>query len=203
MYNDLDELERLRFEEPYVVEEVEPQKKSSIFRKKKNVEEVKEDETEKDEHMINLKIRVFIDKIEREENIQISILNLQENNLFKVGAYALCMAIFFLVIVCIEHWVHLSWYISVRDIAITDLKSVGALFFFPLVGVLFIGMLICMAKIILLLKRSYIVEDPHDCSSKEYTAVLKICKKKIDEYNDEIERLQIKAYDKKDNRRKT
>ena len=32
MYNDLDELERLRFEEPYVVEEVEPQKKSSIFR---------------------------------------------------------------------------------------------------------------------------------------------------------------------------
>lgn len=200
MYNELDDIESMRFEEPYVVETVESEHKLSLFKKKKKNENNDYiDKTEVDEHMIYTKIRVYEDKIVREENIQNSILNLQINNLYKVGAYALCMTVFFLIIICIEHFVHLSLYISIKDIAVMDLKSVGALFFWPLVMVLFIGMIICVAKIILLLKRSYIVEDPHDYTYKEYDKVLKFCKKKIDEYGDEIERLHVKAYDVKNN----
>ncbi len=200
MYNELDDIESMRFEEPYVVEKVESEHKLSLFKKKKKNENNDYiDKTEVDEHMIYTKIRVYEDKIVREENIQNSILNLQINNLYKVGAYALCMTVFFLIIICIEHFVHLSLYISIKDIAVMDLKSVGALFFWPLVMVLFIGMIICVAKIILLLKRSYIVEDPHDYTYKEYDKVLKFCKKKIDEYSDEIERLHVKAYDVKNN----
>lgn len=197
MYNGLDELEPLRFDEPYVVEEIEEDKSFSIFKKKdKKVEnDEKYSETELDEHMINMKIRLLVDKIEKEEKIQINILNLQEKNLYRVGTYALCMVVFFLCILGIEHWVHLSWYISLKDISITDLKSVGSLFFWPLTIALFIGMIMCMIKIILLLKRSYIVDDPHDCNTKEYDIVLKTCKKNIDGYNEEIERLKIKAYD--------
>ena len=200
MYIGLDEIDTIKFEEPYVVETVEPEHKFSLFKKK---DEKKDsdyvDETEIDEHMIYTKIRVYEDKSEREENIQNSILNLQINNLYKVGAYALCMTIFFLIILCIEHYIHLSLYISIKDIMVTDLKSVGALFFWPLVMILFIAMIICVVKIILLLKRSYIVEDPHDYTYKEYDKVLKYCKKKIDEYYDEIERLRVKAYDVKNN----
>lgn len=200
MYIGLDELDPIKIEDPYIVETVETEHKFSLFKKKeKNLSGEKYDETEVDEYMINTKIRVLMDKIEREENIQISILNLQVNNLYRVGAYALCMTIFFLIILCIENYVHLSWYISIKDIVINDLKSVGALFFWPLVIILFIGMIICVAKIILLLKRSYIVEDPHDYTYKEYDKVLKYCKKKIDEYSDEIERLRVKAYDVKHN----
>lgn len=194
-----DELEPIMFDEPYVVETVEPERNFSLFKKKLNQKSDYVDETEVDEYMIHTKIRVLEDKIEREENIQIRIINLQENNLYRVGAYALCMTIFFLIILCIENYVHLSWYISIKDIYVTDLKSVGALFFWPLVLILFIGMIICVVKIILLLKRSYIVEDPHDYTYKEYDRVLKYCKKKIDEYNDEIERLRVKAYDVKNN----
>ena len=197
MYNGLDELNPLRFEEPYVVEEIEEDDNFFVFKKKDK--KVKNDEkyceTELDEHMINMKIRLLVDKIEKEEKIQVSILNLQEKNLYKVGAYALCMVIFFLGILCIEHWVHISWYISLKDISVTDLKSVGSLFFWPLTIMLFIGIIICMIKIILLLKRSYIVDDPHDCCPKEYDIVLKVCKKRIDGYNEEIERLKIIAYD--------
>lgn len=200
MYIGLDEIDPIKFEEPYVVETVEPEHKFSLFKKK---DEKKDsdyvDETEIDEHMIYIKIRVLQDKIEREENIQNSILNLQINNLYRVGAYALCMTIFFLIILCIEHCIHLSLYISIKDIMVTDLKSVGALFFWPLVMILFIAMIICVVKIILLLKRSYIVEDPHDYTYKEYDKVLKYCKKRIDEYYDEIERLRVKAYDVKNN----
>lgn len=200
MYDELDEIDSRKFEEPYVVEKVESEHKFSLFKKKgKNKDSDYIDKTELDEHMIYTKIKVYEDKIEREENIQNSILNLQINNLYKVGAYALCMTAFFLIILCIEHYVHLSLYISIKDIAVTDLKSVGALFFWPLVMILFVGMLICVAKIILLLKRSYIIEDPHDYTYKEYDKVLKYCKKKIDEYSDEIERLRVKAYDVKHN----
>ena len=69
MYNGLDELNPLRFEEPYVVEEIEEDDNFFVFKKKDK--KVKNDEkyceTELDEHMINMKIRLLVDKIEKEE----------------------------------------------------------------------------------------------------------------------------------------
>ena len=102
------------------------------------------------------------------------------------------LAALFSSIVNIERYAHLTSYTSANDISITDLKSVGALFFMPLAGGIILLMLVCIVYLIILCKRSCIPKDPHDNVSKRHETILRICNERIAEYRDEINRLQMK-----------
>lgn len=160
------------------------------FLKKVIVEEV--DEEEESDRMLDLKIRILNDKIEEERNYQIKIVNYQENNIYKAIGGFLCNAIFCLIIFIIEQYAHITQYVLLKNISLTDLRSVGSLFFIPIVLVLIVAIIICTGWQILLIKRTFVIEDPHDHINKDYETVLKRSRERIMGYERKIEELQRK-----------
>lgn len=142
--------------------------------------------------MIHLKIRVLNDRIEEEQLCQTKIVNYQEDNAYKIVATFLCTVIMCLIIFIIEQYAHVTMYFDIDNVNITDLKSVGALFFFPLILILVVGIIVATGWEILLLKRIYVIEDPHDHVRRSYDAVLKRSKARIKTYEERILELRTK-----------
>lgn len=177
--------------EPYKVELFNHQVQVPFLRKIV-IEDELENMEENNPRLIHLKIRVLNDRIEEEKTKQINIVNYQENNIYKVIASFLCSVIMCLIIVIIEQFIHITWYLTLEDISIMDLKSVGAVFFFPLVLVLICAIIFNTGWSILLLKRTYVIEDPHDHVRKSYETVLKRSRERVEGYERKRDELRAK-----------
>jgi len=126
------------------------------------------------------------------ESIKTLMLNSQKNNLHRIGSYTAFVIIFSLIIVLIEKTVNISSFTRMQDINIFDMRSVGALFVYPTLGLLLIGIVVSLAWIIVLLKRCVVTEDPHDRVQRRREYIIKKCDDRIKKYQDEIYRLQMK-----------
>lgn len=189
-----DELDNIEYEEVYVVESIDSKRKLFSFGREKDKKaiDVLKQELENSDYAMEMKIKIYNEMIEKEELYKKIVINAQKKCIYKIGALVFILAALFSSIVNIERYAHLTSYTSANDISITDLKSVGALFFMPLAGGIILLMLVCIVYLIILCKRSCITKDPHDNVSKRHETILRICNERIAEYRDEINRLQMK-----------
>lgn len=188
-------------EEPYIVKtprrerykvEVFNHELEVPFLRKIVIDDELESMEEDTPRMIHLKIRVLNDRIDEEYIRQTKITNYQEDNAYKIVASFLCTVIMCLIIFILEQYSHVSLYLIGDRISITDLKSVGSLFFIPLILVLIVGIIVATGWEILLLKRIYVIEDPHDHVRRSYDTVLKRSKARIKTYENRILELRAK-----------
>ena len=187
------DLKDIEFEEAYVVESVKQGKRSSIFARGSDLDlDVMKYESEDTDYMVQMKIKFYSERIAKEEMIKINLYNEEKRNLYKIGAYCLLIVIFSLVIFIIEKFANLTRYTRISDINITDLRSIGALCIYPATFLFIIGIVVCIAWIIVLLKRSAVTEDPHDRVKRRRESIIKKCDERIEKYNKEVFRLQMK-----------
>lgn len=189
-----DELDNIEFEEVYVVESIEDDRKLFSFGRGKDIKAIDtlKQELEDSNYAMEMKIKIYKDMIEKEELYKKMVINAQKKCIYKIGALVFIIAALFSSVVNIERYAHLTRYTSAKDISITDLESVGALFFMPLAWCIIVLMVICTVYLIILCKRSCITEDPHDNMKKRHETILRICNERIAEYRDEMNRLQMK-----------
>ena len=185
------ELKDIEFEDAYVIEEFGSEKKSFFTKNYGEIDPMKY-ESEDTDYMIQMKIKLYTQKMDREENIKALMINTQKNNIHRIGAYTTFIIIFSLIIVLLEKYFDISIYTSMDNISIMDMRSVGALFVYPMVGLLIIGIIVCLAWIIVLFKRCAVTEDPHDRVIRRREAIIKKCDTRILKYKDEVYRLQMK-----------
>ena len=187
------DLKDIEFEEAYVVESIKQGKRTSIFERDKDIEfEAIKNESEDNDYLVQMKLKIYYEKIRNEEHLKAKLYNEQRSNLHRIGIYCLFMVIFSLLIVLIEKFAHLSLYIKMSDISIMDLKSVGVLLIYPVTILFVIGIVVSFAWVIVLLKRSAITIDPHDSVKRRRETIIKKCDDRIQKYNDEIYRLNMK-----------
>ena len=187
------DLKDIEFEEAYVVESVKQGKRSSIFARDKELDlDVMKYESEDTDYMVQMKIKFYTERIAKEEMIKINLYNEEKRNLYKIGTYCLLIVIFSLIIVIINKFAHLTNYTRISDISITDLRSIGALCIYQATFLFIAGIVVCIAWIIVLLKRSAVTEDPHDRVKRRRESIIKRCDERIDKYNKEVFRLQMK-----------
>lgn len=186
------ELKDIEFDEPYVIDEFSGTK-GAFFGKSDDItfDETKLD-TEDTDYLVQMKIKIYMQKIEREDSIKTMMVNGQKNNVHRIGAYALFMIVFSLIIVIIEKSVGITNYTRIKDVSIFDMASVGALMIYPTVFLLALGIIVSMIWIIVLLKRCVVTEDPHDRTYRRREYIIKKCNDRMKSYNDEIYRLQMK-----------
>ena len=187
------DLKDIEFEEAYVVESVKQGKRSSIFERDEKLDlDALKYESEDTDYMVQMKIKFYNERITKEQMIKTNLYNEQRNNLNKIGAYCLFIVIFSLILVIIEKFAHITRYTRMADITITDLRSIGALCIYPATFLFIIGIVVCIAWIIVLLKRSAVTEDPHDRVKRRRETIIKKCDDRIEKYNKEVFRLQMK-----------
>ena len=184
----------IEFEEPYVIDDLDISKKELIDNADDMELEFNEINLDKEEtdYLLQMKIKIYLQKIDREESIRTMMLNGQKHNVHKIGAYTLFIIIFSLIIVLIEKSVNITNYTRMQDVSIFDMASVGALMIYPTVFLLSLGIVISIIWIIVLLKRCVVTEDPHDRSVRRREYIIKTCNDRVKKYNDEVYRLQMK-----------
>ena len=186
------ELKNIEFEEAYEVEL--PKAKGFSFFTREEDEELEALSEEKEEtaYMIQMKLKLYYKKIQKEEQMKTKLLNEQRANVHKICANCLIIAVFCVVIILIEKFAQLSKYTRLSDISIFDLKSIGAICIYPATILFFMGIVVCLGSIIVLFIRSAVTEDPHDKQMRRRETILKRCDEKINLFNEEIYKLQMK-----------
>lgn len=186
------ELKDIEFDEPYVIDEFNNPGRTFMDQNADNdLDEIKLD-TEDTDYLVQMKIKIYMQKIDREDSIKNMMINGQKHNVHKIGAYALFMIIFSLIIIIIEKSVGITNYTRIKDVSIFDMASVGALMIYPTVFLLALGIIVSMVWIIVLLKRCVVTEDPHDRTYRRREYIIKKCNDRMKSYNDEVYRLQMK-----------
>lgn len=185
-------LKDIEFEEAYEVEMPKSRIISFFTREEDEEIEALSEESEESAYMVQMKLKLYYKKIQKEEQLKLKLMNEQKANLYKICANCIIIAVLSVIIVLIEKFAHLSKYTSLSDISITDLKSIGAVCIYPATILFFIGIVVCIATIIVLLMRSAVTEDPHDKQMRRRETILKRCDEKIDMFNEEVYRLQMK-----------